>query len=54
MLINSNVYLNVATVVRSFFERSVTFLPAPRWNVTCARVVGRLAGDSTPTRARQR
>ena len=35
-LINSNVYLNVATVVRSLFERSVTFLPAPRWNVTCA------------------
>ena len=36
-LINSNVHLNVATEVRSLFERSVTFHPAPRWNVTCAR-----------------
>ena len=35
-MINSNVYLNVATEVRSLFERSVTFLPAPRWNVTFA------------------
>ena len=35
-LTNTNVYTNDAYTVRSLFEPSRTFLPAPHWNVTCA------------------
>ena len=36
-LTNTNVYENQAGEVCSPFELSLSFYPAPRWNVVCAR-----------------
>ena len=41
-LTNTNVYENVAAV-RLHFEPSWSSAPAPRWNVSCARLLHRLA-----------
>ena len=43
-LTNSNVYANQASIVSWLFELSMSFHPAPRWNVTRARFAWQGAG----------
>ena len=52
-LINSNVYQNAAiSYVCSTLERSVAYLPAPRWNVTVL-TLGRVVASMSTLEAKR-